>query len=196
MKFSNILRLCSLLAFSYSHVDATNLDTNIIINGQNYLPEACQNEEVSNFGSAGFSVTDTSLWYTIETNSYPNTVPLSQNRNRGVSEGDVYLSPNGFTIGEAGNYWVSFSAVLQNPGSDGALIPVFLVIDETFDFDSPSLLGGVVALPPNEIGTVNATGILKDLPAGSRISLVATNGGNPFPQPINVSAWSISLHKL
>lgn len=191
MKFSNLLKLCSILVLSANSIFAHSDES--VAQIENYSSY----DQESHFGYASFAVENPALWYTIETNSYPETVQLSQSRNKGIAEGNVFLSPTGFTIGEAGNYWVSFSAVLQNPSSDdGALIPVFLVIDETFDFDSPSLIGSVIELRPNQINTAQGTGILKDVAAGSRISLVATNGGNPFPQDVNVSSWSISVHKL
>lgn len=150
----------------------------------------------SHFGTSGFGNVGPNSWYTITTNSYPDTVPLSQQRNNGHSEGNVFLSPTGFTIGEAGNYWVNVSAVLQNPTQDTTiLIPVFLVIDEEFDENNP-LSGGVVTLPYEQIITMNGSSTLKDVPAGARLSLVATNGGNPFPIPVTVAAWSISLFKI
>ena len=150
----------------------------------------------THFANPGFSVTDTSQWYDITTLSYPVTTPLSLNRNKGVSEGRVYLSPSGVTIGEAGNYWVSITAILYNSAPETALIPVFLVRDEQFNFNDPSLIGGVVTLPTDIVSTVNATGILHNVPEGTRLSLVATNGGNPLPQPIKVVSWNISLFKM
>lgn len=151
----------------------------------------------SHYGTANFSVTDPSLWYTIDTNSYPDAVPLSLERNKGFRKGGVYLSPTGFTVGEAGNYWVSITAILQNTVEDSTpLIPVFLVRDETFDPADPSTLGGVVSLPTNSIETVNASGILENVEEGTLLSLVATNAGNPFPQPIKVVAWGISIYKM
>lgn len=149
----------------------------------------------STFGSAGFGVTDPNLWYTISTNSYPEVTPLSQQRNKGLSEGGAYLSPTGFTIGEEGNYWVEITVILQNPGTEALLIPFFLVENETFDGDNPQL-GGVVTLPSQYITSAHGTGILQNVAPGTRLSIVATNGGYPFPQDITVAGWGISLHKL
>lgn len=147
------------------------------------------------FGTAGFGVTDPSLWYTITTNSYPEVTLLSQKRNKGLEEGGVYLSPTGFTIGEEGNYWVEITVILQNPGTDPLLIPFFLVENETFDGDNPQI-GGVVTLSPEFITSAHGTGILKNVAPGTRLSIVATNGGYPFPKDITVAGWSISLFKL
>lgn len=160
----------------------------------------CQSAQVapisSNFGTASFSA-GPDLWYTIETNSYPETVSLSQKRNKGLAEGAVYLSPTGFTIGEAGNYWVTVTAVLQNPtDSSTVLIPVYLVVDEAFNPDDPSPIGGVVTLESGVINTVQGTGVLQNVVPGSRLSLVATNAGYPMPVPITIVSWSISLVKM
>lgn len=147
------------------------------------------------YGSAGFGVTDPSFWYTITTQSYPEAVPLSQGRNKGLAEGDIYLSPAGFTVGEKGSYWISITAILQNPGVDSILIPVFLAQNETFNEENPEV-GGVVVLDPGAISSLHGTGIVKDIEPGTRLSLVATNGGNPLPQDVTVIGWGISLFKL
>ncbi len=159
-------------------------------------PICSEENNTQHFGTATLS-TGPDQWYTIETNSYPQTTPLSQGRNKGLSEGGVFLSPTGFTIGEAGNYWVSVTVVFQNPTSDSTiLIPFFLAVDETFDPDDASPIGGVVTLESGKIITGQSSGILKDVTPGSRISLVATNAGYPFPTPVTVVSWSISLFKM
>lgn len=148
------------------------------------------------FGSAGFSGGPTD-WFTIETNSYPDVTPLSLNRNRGFKEGRLYLSPTGVTVGEDGNYWVDVVAILQNPTPDTTfLVPVYLVRDEVFDPADPNPMGGVVTLQPDIINTMNGSGILKNVSAGTRLSLVATNSGHPDPLPVTVVAWAITLYKL
>ena len=173
-----------------------NEDTNIdVTTDQKHQRSCCEECDLSHFGTSSFHTTDPSLWYTISTNSYPDSIPLSLERNSGLSEGDIYLSPTGFTIGQTGNYWISFTAILQNPGVDSILIPVFLAHDETFDIVSPEI-GSITALQPNEIGNAQGTGILKNVVAGTRISLVATNAGNPLPIDVTVAGWSISLFKL
>ena len=158
---------------------------------QCYRP--CQ-ESNSNFGTSGFGGSP-DLWYTISTHSYPDSVPLSLNRNKGLSEGGVYPSPTGFTIGEGGDYWISITAILQNLGADTILIPVFLALNEEFNPDDPEV-GGVVTLEPNIISNLHGTGIVKNIEPGTRLSLVATNAGAPLPQDVVVVAWSISLFKL
>lgn len=193
MKFLKLFCLGSLILLSFSSIQAGE------------LPKSCKkgaskntkasHHQSSNFGNAGFGVTDPSLWYTISTHSYPDSVPLSLNRNKGLSEGEVYLSPTGFTIGEEGSYWVNITAILQNPGTDSILIPVFLAQNETFNEESPEI-GGVVTLAPNIITSVHGTGVIKNIEAGTRLSLVATNGGDPLPQDVNVVGWGISLFKL
>jgi hypothetical protein len=148
------------------------------------------------FGTATLSP-DRDLWYTIDVNSYPETTPLSLNRNKGLSEGGVYLSPTGFTIGEVGNYWVSITAILQNPTEDSILIPVYLVANETLDPDDVSPIGGIVTLDAGKINSVEGTGILKNVTPGTRLSLVATHACcSTSPVPVTVISWSISLFKM
>src|SRR5690606_3868336 len=119
------------------------------------------------FGTAGFSVTDPGLWYPISTESYPETTLLSHSRNKGAASGEVYLSPTGFTIGEAGDYYVSITAVLQNPTPESTiLIPVFLALDDAFDQEDPSLIGGILTLPSDAINTLNGDGIIRDVVPG------------------------------
>lgn len=200
MKFLKVYQFGCFFLLSYVSLQAgqsVNSCNSVVIDR---FASCCQQNfnflhQNSHFGSAGFGVTDPSLWYTISTNSYPDAVPLSEQRNKGLSEGGVYLSPTGFTIGEAGNYWVTITVILQNPGSDTILIPVFLAQNEQFDSANPDV-GGVVTLEPNLIMTLNGTGIIKDVQPGTRLSLVATNGGAPFPQEVTVAGWSISLFKL
>ncbi len=154
-------------------------------------------EDSYHFGTSGFAVTDPGLWYTISTDSYPEITLLSQSRNKGTAEGDVYLSPTGFTIGEAGDYYVSFTAYLQNPTEDSTvLIPVFLALNDEIDEDDPSLIGSVVTLPTGAINALHGSGIIRDVVPGTRLSLVVTNAGYPLPVPVTVASWSISVHKI
>ncbi len=149
----------------------------------------------AHFGNAGFGVTDPNLWYTITTNSYPDAVLLSKERNKGLAEGGVYLSPTGFTIGERGNYNITITAILQNISEESILVPVFLAQNDEFDTVSPGV-GGVVVLAPGNISSLHGTGIVTDIEPGTRLSLVATNGGSAFPQNVTVVGWGISLFKL
>ena len=65
-----------------------------------------------------------------------------------------------------------------------------------FDPTNNSNLGGVVSLPTGLINTMQATGILQNVKAGTTLSLVATNGGSPEPQDITVIGWGISVFKI
>lgn len=148
------------------------------------------------YGNSAFSVSDPNLWYTITTQSYPSTTPLSFNSNFGESVGKTFPSPTGFTVGESGNYWVQMTAIMQNPGTDTILIPVFLIRDETFDPAEKDILGSIVALQPQVPTAINESGVLMNIKAGTRLSIVATNAGYPDPIPVQVVAWKISLFKL
>lgn len=208
MKLLKLLNLCCFFLAAHQMGNAAELKDNLgkpqafiaqkqggnkcPFSGKQMTPKSMHNP----CGNSAFNVTDPGLWYTITTNSYPETVPLSQGRNHGSKRGALYLSPTGFTIGRDGNYWVSVTAVMQNPGEETILIPVFLVRDETFDPEDSTSLGDVVTLVPNEVTSLHASGVVMDLKAGTRLSLVATNGGSPTPQPVNVVAWEISMFRL
>jgi hypothetical protein len=147
-------------------------------------------------GRAGFSTMNSSNWYTIDTISYPVTVPLSINRNAGFTQGDVELTPTGLIINKSGNYFVSFSAILTNPGPDAILIPVFVIQNGIFEPNSMNNIGSAVSLPQNFILPTQASGIIENVNAGTTISIVATNGGSDQPQPVTVIAWNIDLFRI
>lgn len=150
----------------------------------------------TDFGTVGFSG-NPSTWFTISTNSYPETTPLSLYANLASSKGRVYTAPWGVTIGEPGDYWVSITAILQNPTENSTvLIPVFLAQNEEFNQENPSLIGGVVTLESGIISNLHGHGILKNVAEGTRLSLVATNSGYEDPVPVVVVSWQIALYKL
>jgi len=147
-------------------------------------------------GTSGFSTMDPSNWYEIETFSYPVTTPLSINRSRGSTQGNIQLTDTGLIIGQSGNYSVSVTAILLNTGNDPILIPMFLVLNGIFDPSNPSIIGGVGTLLPGQITTIQATGVLEYVTPGTALSLVATNGGNPDPVPITVVGWGITVFRI
>lgn len=152
--------------------------------------------EKCTLGTVGFSG-GPPTWYTIDTPVYPNTVLLSKNANIGSRQGKISLKSTGLKINEPGNYSVTFTAILQNNDPEyTALVPVFLVENGVYDPMSTSTVGGVVTLPPGMINTVTATGILEHVKPGTMLTLVATNGGSPEPQPITVIGWGITLFKI
>lgn len=148
-------------------------------------------------GTAGFSTQNPADWYDILTFAFPETTPLSLNRNRGSTQGNVQLNSTGITIGQAGNYSVSITAILTNNNqSYTPLIPIFLVRDGVFDPSDTSSIGGVSLVPFEQITTIQATGVLEYVTAGTTLSIVATNGGSPQPEPIKVVGWSISAFRI
>ncbi len=148
-------------------------------------------------GSVGFTTNHPANWYVLETEPYPVTVLLSKNANYGSTQGDMRKTSTGLKINESGNYSVSFSAILTNTDPTYTpLIPVFVVRNGVFKPNDTTNLGGVVSLPISLVGTVQGTGILQDVKAGTILSLVATNGGSPEPQPVTVLSWSISAFKI
>lgn len=148
-------------------------------------------------GVAGFSTMNPADWYVINTVGYPVTVPLSLNRNRGSTQGDIHLTSRGLKIKKRGNYFATFTAVLLNNDPNAMpLIPLFLVPNDTFDPASTTTIGTIVALPPGIITSIESSGILQNVKPGTKFSIVATNAGSPDPQPITVVAWDISLFKI
>ncbi len=158
----------------------------------------CNCKKDCDLGTAGFSTTSPDSWFEISTLPYPQTILLSRNRNNGQVQGDVDLTPNGLEINESGTYWVSFSVVLVNDNEQYTpLIPVFLVQNGQFSpAESAGLLGGVVSLPANLISTVQGSGPLRDVKEGTTLTIIATNGGSPQPEPVRVVSWSMSLYKI
>ncbi len=194
MNFLKIFQIgCSCLLLN-SAIDASNC--NECLPCLPVCSPSPDNANQDNFGTASFGG-GPDVWYTIETNAYPDVALLSQNRNKGLSEGGVYLSPTGFTIGEAGNYWVTLTATLQNPTADSTLLTVMLLgIDDVFDPASVSPLGNLVTLESGKITQVQAMGTLKNVASGTRLSIVATNAGSSPTTPITVVSWSISVSKM
>lgn len=149
------------------------------------------------FGSSGFSTNNPENWYPINTVSYPAVVPLSQNQNVGFTKGDIHLKSNGIKVGKSGNYWVSFSAILLNNDINVTpLIPIFLVKNGIFNITSTSTLSAVQSLAPGIITHIQGSGLLKNLKRGTKLSLVATNGGSPTPQTVLIVSWNISLFRI
>lgn len=148
-------------------------------------------------GTAGFSTSNPDQWYSISTSPYPITVPLSLHRNIGSTQGHIHLTSSGLKIDAPGDYWVSFAAfLLNNQENYAALIPVFLLRNDIFDPTDTMTLSTIVSLPSGFVNVAQISGILRNVKKGTRLSLVATNGGSPDPQPITVIAWDISLFKI
>ena len=150
----------------------------------------------ADFGTSGYGNHGPDEWYSVDTHSYPEVAPLSLERNLGTSSGRVYLSPTGITIGEAGDYEVSVTAILQNPEEDSVLIPFYLSLDETFDPEDSNPVGGVGVFAPGEIATLHGDGFIRDVAEGTRLSLVITNGGYPESRSVLVAGWAISVKRI
>ncbi len=148
-------------------------------------------------GSAGFLVTDSSLWYNIYVPFYPSSVLLSRNANRNFKEGEVSSKSTGLKINEAGNYSVSFSAVLQsNDPINTVYLPVFLVTNGNFNPMNINTFGSVAIIPVGNVGVVQGSGILHNVKEGTTLTLVATNTADPNAVPITVVNWSINAFKI
>lgn len=150
-----------------------------------------------NLGTVGFVTMDPANWYQISVPAYPDTVLLSHHANMGSDEGAVTLRPSGLTIYESGNYSVTASAFLiNNPLNSDAVVPVFVVKNENFNPNKLPLLIDVISLPSGGFGSAHISGILTNVKAGTRLTIVASSGGNPNLLPISVGAWTISAFKI
>ncbi|MDP1879769.1 MAG: hypothetical protein Q8K60_02370, partial [Parachlamydiaceae bacterium] len=70
MKFLRIFQLCSLFVCSYQPISAIdNIPQNLTADCDHHSNHSVCHQ-ASHFGTAGFVVTDTSLWYTLNTNSF------------------------------------------------------------------------------------------------------------------------------
>lgn len=146
-------------------------------------------------GTAGFSTSDTSNWYEITTFSYPTPTPLSFNRNIGSTQGNVQLTDSGLIIGQSGNYWANITATVINNGDDPLLIPTFLVYNGVFDPLNQNTVGGVGLALPGQLITIQASGVLQNVPGGTALSIIATNGGSGAV-PISIVSWGISVFRI
>lgn len=161
---------------------------------------ASQRSNCTQLGISGFAGNPQNEFYTVKTHSFPDAVPLSKKRNAGSTQGQVQLTDKGLKILCPGNYSVNVQAILVNREINyGAIIQVFLVEDNKFIPNKSN--GNIVLLPaapPNEftIGPVTFNAILENVTPGTTLSLVATNGGSPNPQPIDVIAWGINAFRI
>ncbi len=162
--------------------------------------------------SSGFAVTDPAQWYVINTSSYPTTVPLSLNGNRGFDEGDITVTDTGITINRSGDYWVNMTAIVSYIVPDPQIlapipavgsefiIPVYVARDGDFDPAGEDPFGGIGIFPLNEthIEDIQANGIMANVKKGTELTIVATNSGTSGdePIPLTVIGWNISLHRL
>lgn len=148
-------------------------------------------------GSASFFVTNPELWYTVETSPFPISTMLTLNRNGGTVQGDVQLTPNGLFLGEAGNYMVSYSIVmLNNLSLDPGNLVAFLVVNDVFDpMTGGTLIASVGMVPFQVPSTIQGSGILHNVPAGSTISVIGTNTGDTL-QTFSIANWSIQAFKI
>jgi hypothetical protein len=147
-------------------------------------------------GTASFASTSPGLWYTIQSSAYPTTVPLSLNRNRGFSEGDISLTPNGINVGCRGRYWVNFSVVVQDVNESTPELAVFLAPNGIFNpLDISTLIGGVAEVDFGEFTTIQGSGIIDNVNPHTIWTLVAANTSGVV-QPVSVVAWTISFFKI
>jgi len=200
MKFlRNFTLFCFLIlsqlsfAGNYEGILAVSKDLNVSQKGCGNSRPCCN---TCNLGSASFSGGPPD-WFVIQTPTYPEFVLLSANRNVGSTQGNVKLTPTGLKINKSGNYSVSFSAILLNNNpAYTPLLPVFVIRNGIFDPTDTLILGGVVSLPNGLFETVQGTGILENVKAGTTLSIIATNGGSPEPEPVTVIAWGISAYRI
>ena len=149
-------------------------------------------------GKAGYAFTTPFNLYTILVPTYPESVLLSKNRNTGSVKGRIKLLDTGLKIKKAGNYFVTFSAGLNNPEPDyTAFILVFIALDGVFNVEDPFANGGdVVQLDPLVGAIAKGSAVLRNVPAGTTITLFASNLGSPYIQPINIGAWNINIFEI
>lgn len=149
-------------------------------------------------GSSRFLATDSENWYTITAPNFPNSVLLSRNSNQGFKEGAVRVTPTGLKLNEAGNYSVSFTAIIASDNAvDTLFIPVFISVNSVFDPFNTTNIGSVTILPPGGgAGAVQGSGIIHNAKKGTTLSLVTANTSTPNPENLTVINWSISAFKI
>lgn len=126
---------------------------------------------------------------------YPQVTSLSTLANFSSSRGTA-LRPtaSGLLVQKAGDYLVSFEAVLFNPGSElGGPVTynVFLVRNNTFSPSSLDILGVTNTVNLGSVLTFSTTGILYDVKANTELTLVVSTGG-ATAAPVTWFSWSIN----
>lgn len=132
----------------------------------------------------------------LTTPTYPNTLPLSTNRNGGKAVGRALkLTPTGILVKKSGDYSVSFSSVLfqNNAQIPSTEFNIFLVKN--------GLLADTVAassnsVAPSSVLTFNGgPSIAFNVKKGTLLSLVINNGvGSTVP--IGYFSWQIVVTQL
>lgn len=151
------------------------------------------------YASAVFGTSDLGDFYTILPPLYPEVDDLSLNRNKGFTEGSMVLNSKGIGIGESGSYWVSFNATLFfDNSSEEKTVPVFVITNGEFDPSGAApMLARTETVVPGVVTSIQGSGIMRHLPAGTTLSLVASNGGSSvFDAPITVISWDINIHRI
>ena len=73
----------------------------------------------------------------------------------------------------------------------------WIAMDGIFNVDDPLDNGGdVLELKPVGGAVGKGSAVLRNVPAGTTITLVASNLGSPEIQPIDVAAWNIHIFEL
>ena len=116
----------------------------------------------------------------------------------------IELTDDGLRINKAGTYSITFTAVIQNPSTEySAIFPVFLAFNDQFNPDDPRGLGATAFLCPGSGDlacasgeTLTSTATIPNIPCGTKISLVVSNGGSPQPEPLRIFGWGISVHRI
>ncbi len=153
--------------------------------------------ERCHLGVVGFAAQSPDQWYTLHAPTYPDTVLLSQNADRGSKQGKIQLNSEGLKIYEPGNYSVTFTAILlNNDPNNTPLVPIYLVRNGIFDPSDTLTLGNMMSLQPGIVTPIQLTGILENVAEDTAISLRTTNGSGSSPQDITVLAWDISVFKM
>lgn len=193
LKLSCILSLSMHFAFgSNSQEQSLSFEPS-----QGCVAKGSNSQNTFQIGTSAFSTTNPSKWYTIKTHNYPTIVPLSLHRNSGCAQGNIHGTSTGLKIRKSGNYSITFFAVLLNNNpSQTPVIPIIVARNGKIQPNSSSSVGVVASLPTGVVITVQGAGILKNVKSGTKLSLVASNGGNPTPVPITIIGWSMSLYKI
>lgn len=155
-------------------------------------------------GRAGYSSAFPPIFtppgYNIVAPVYPNSNPLSMNRNIGKAKG-IKLTDTGLKIKSAGSYSVSFSVVLINEDQSGQTNPTFfetfVILDGNNDLTDPNnvvAFGGAV-IPIDQVAVMEGSGIIIDAPAGTTVSIFVNNIGQ-VPVTCRVESWFIVLTKI
>ena len=210
LKFFCFFILCHQSMFAYLTIDDFEESSESCIS-QDYIhskhskSKSCKKKCRGNSCQLGLSghAGGPNFFYPIEVPIFPQTTLLSLDRTLGFVEGDIELTPTGLKIGRTGSYAVTFTVIVRNPTPNShSVFSVFLILNDQFDPNNTQTVSNTTTVfggdNPSDfvLTSIVGNGILKNVPCGTTLSLVASNGGDNILDPLTVIGWDITAYRI